>query len=236
MSSYNNMQDRIDDYIRGNMPDSERQLFEEDLRQDESLREEYELNCVIAEGIQASMLKGNLEKLESAIQAESNNATIRKSSSRSLLFKLSSMAASVIVILALGYEFKQAVSTRTVGADCYAQLIAPSSRSANEVDSLLAVAYDLIGTSRQKEAIALLKSARELLNQEMELPVVDAETEYNHQMAQLKLYDADWYEAIATMRQGKYRTAKRQLKDIAASQSPYADKAKQILKEIFNVK
>ena len=254
------MQDRIDDYIRGNMTDSERLLFEEDLKQDESLRKEYELNNVIAEGIQAARLKGNLEMLEAAIQSsertgsiaatpwqpnqetsdwadwQSEQPTIRKSSSRSLLYKLASMAASVIVILALGYGFKQAGSTRSVGADCYAQLTAPSSRSANEVDSLMAVAYDLMGASKHKEALDVLASTRVILNQELEIPIVDEETEYNNQMAQEWLYDVDWYEAIATMRKGKYRAAKRQLKDIAASQSPYADKSKQILKEIFNVK
>ena len=236
MSRDNNMQERIDDYIRGIMSDPERSMFEEELSQDESLRKEYELNSAIAEGIQAARLKGNLEQLEAAIRAEADNEPAKKSSSRSMMLKLSSLAASVIVILALGYTFKQTSSTKAIGADCYAQLMAPSSRSANEVDSLLAVAYELIGTSKQKEALDVLASTRELLNQEMEIPIVDEETQYNHQMAQMRLYDVDWYEAIATMRQGKNRAAKRLLKDIAASQSPYADKSKQILKEIFNVK
>lgn len=231
MSSYDNMQDRIDEYIRGNMSDSERLLFEEELKQDDSLRKEYELNIAITEGIQAAKLKETLEKLEVAIRGESN-----KSSSRILLYKLSSLAASVIIVLSLGFSFMHASRTKTVGAGCYADLVAPISRSSNEVDSLIAVAYDLIGASKQKEALDVLTSTRELVSQELEKSIVDEETEYNHQMAQLRLYDVDWYEAIATMRQGKYRLAKKQLKEIAASQSPYADKSKHILKEIFNVK
>ena len=54
-----------------------------------------------------------------------------------------------------------------------------------------------------------------------------------HQVLQQKLYDLEWYEAIALMKQGKVIKAKRALEAIATSSSPYADTARNELNNIF---
>ena len=61
------------------------------------------------------------------------------------------------------------------------------------------------------------------------MPIIDEESEYQHQILQEQLYDVEWYDAILLMKRGKYLKAKEILRSIASSDSPYADNAKTIL-------
>ena len=47
----------------------------------------------------------------------------------------------------------------------------------------------------------------------------------------LKAQEIDWYSAVLKMKQGKYRKAKKELEQIANSESIYKEKAEEILRK-----
>ena len=59
------------------------------------------------------------------------------------------------------------------------------------------------------------------------------EAEYEQELIKIKSYEADWYEAIVLMKQGKIIKAKRLLKAISESGSPYSSQAKDIIEKVF---
>ena len=91
-------------------------------------------------------------------------------------------------------------------------------------------AYDLIGSGDLDKATDAIEKAKATVSERLAQPVETEEDEYEHQVLQQKLYDLEWYEAIILMRQGKVFKAKRMLKSIASSSSPYANMAKTCMK------
>jgi len=115
------------------------------------------------------------------------------------------------------------------GMLAYAELSAPVARDGNELDIMIEEAYSLIGKGELDKAMNAIKKAKATVLERLAQPVETEEDEYKHQVLQLKLYDLEWYEAIVLMRQGKVIKAKRMLKSIASSSSPYANMAKTCL-------
>lgn len=215
-----NIQDRIDEYLTGSMPEGDKVAFEKELLEDEPLREEVEAQRTIAEAVQTVHLKNMLADVEADIR--------RRHILRRIVTWTSSAAAAVAIILS-GYSLRQSILIKTIGSECFAELTPPVSRDGNAIDSLLTQAYSQIAINEYAATVSTLAEARLLIDEGLKAPVVDEESRYRHILLQQHRYDVDWLEAITLMKQGRHRKARRLLESIAASASPYSAKARKIL-------
>ena len=232
MSEIENIQDRIDEYIRGTMSVNDRIIFEGELRANPELKHEVEVQASIAEAVQAVRLKQLLQEVEAGMAGAPAKEEKKQKTFfffRRHVIAWASAAAAVAIIFFSGNSWRQTQRFKGFGNEYYAALVEPVARDGNELDNLLASSYALIGAGEYDAASANLEIARKQIADGLGLPIIDEESEYEHKVLQEKLYDVDWYEAIILMKQGKYRKAKEALRVIATSNSPYADNAKNIL-------
>lgn len=240
-------EERIDNYLLGRMSEAERVAFEKDLATDEELKEEYECQKAVANAVQKVAIKDFLTRHAAERQEERSNVIdlstyfkqatgkIREffSSGQRVAWTLASVAAMVVAIV-VGVNYTSTLHTmQSNGMLAYTELTVPVSRDGNEFDALIEKAYTLIGAGNFDTALDTIRSAKAMANEGLEAPVVTEEDEYEHQVLQQKLYDLEWYEAIVLMRQGKVIKAKKMLKSIALSSSPYAEVARDELKSLF---
>lgn len=211
---------RIDEYLIGAMPEDEKAAFEKELRENENLRSEVDAQRTIAEAVQTAHLKNMLADVEADLQ--------RKRILRRVITWTSSAAASIVIILS-GYSIRQSNVIKTIGDMCFTELTPPVSRDGNSLDSLLTLAYSQIAANEYSAATSALAEARLQIEDGLKTPAADEESRYRHTLLRQHLYDVDWLEAITLMMQGRDRKARRLLKSIANSQSPYSGKACEIL-------
>ncbi|MBR5678391.1 MAG: hypothetical protein IKX20_09700 [Paludibacteraceae bacterium] len=225
MSENYNIQDRIDEYIRGTMSEHDRAIFESELQLNPDLQKEVRVQSSIADAVQAISLKRHLQDLEAAHQ--------KKQRTRRISFRLMSAAAAGIVLFFVGNGILQDNYCRQAGRVAYADLVPEATRSSNPVDSLLQMSYTMLGNGSFAEAESLLIQASSIAETALNAPIVDEASEYEHRLMQEKKYEVDWYTAISIMSQGHVRKAKRALTKIADSGSPYARNAEEILRSKF---
>ena len=240
-------EERIDNYLLGRMSEAERVAFEKDLATDADLKEEYECQKAVANAVQKVAIKDFLTRHAAERQEERSNVIdlstyfkqatgkIRDffSSGQRVAWTLASVAAMVVAIVGSVNYTSTLHTMQSNGMLAYAELSAPVARDGNELDTMIEKAYTLIGARNFDTALDTIRSAKAMANEGLEAPVVTEEDEYEHQVLQQKLYDLEWYEAIVLMRQGKVIKAKKMLKSIALSSSPYAEVARDELKSIF---
>ena len=215
---------RIDEYLIGAMPEDEKAAFEKELREDEILRSEVDAQRTIAEAVQTAHLKNMLADVEAGLK--------RKRLLRRVIIWTSFAAAAFIVIILFSYPrycYCPDNRLRCIGNACFTELTPPVSRDGNPIDSLLNRAYSQISVYYYSAAESSLSEARNLINKGLKTPADDEESRYRHALLQQHLYEVDWLEAITLMKQGRDRKARRLLKSIADSQSPYSEKAREIL-------
>ena len=236
-------EERIDNYLLGRMSEAERAAFERDLATDAELKEEYECQKAVANAVQKVAMKDFLAKHAAERQEESSNVIdlstyfkqatgkIREffSSGQRVAWTLASVAAMVVAIVGSVNYTSTLHTMQGNGMLAYAELSAPIARDGNELDIMIEEAYSLIGKGELDKAMNAIKKAKATVLERLAQPVETEEDEYKHQVLQLKLYDLEWYEAIILMKQGKVIKAKRMLKSIASSSSPYANMAKTCL-------
>lgn len=225
MSENYNIQDRIDEYIRGTMSEHDRAIFESELQLNPDLQKEVRVQSSIADAVQAVSLKRHLQDLEAAHQ--------KKQRTRRISFRLMSAAAAGIVLLVVGKGILQDNYCRQAGRVSYADLVPEATRSSNPVDSLLQMSYTMLGNGSFAEAESLLIQASSITEIALNEPIFDEASEYEHRLMQEKKYEVEWYTAISIMSQGHVQKAKRVLTEIADSDSPYARYAEDILKSKF---
>lgn len=235
MSEFINIQDRIDEYIRGTMSDKERTIFEEELRQSAALRHEVEVQSSIADAVQAVHLKEVFRGIE-AEMAPRETKTVFPTFPRKSVYRFAFAFAALAVLFVFGNNWRQMHRMRVIGNDCYASLVIPTSRGGDAVDSLIAVSYLFLGAEEYEAAKDVLSKAEVYIEDGLQSPVVDEETQYWHDLLESKKYDIEWYQSILIMMQGKYREAKVFLLKISDSQSPYAKNAQSVLERMFNIK
>ena len=237
-------EERIDNYLLGRMSEAERAAFERDLAVDVELKEEYECQRAIANAVQKVAMKDFLTQHAAERQEESSNVVdlsayfkqakgkIRDffSSGQRVAWTLASVAAMVVAIVGSVNYTSTLHTMQGNGMLAYAELSAPVARDGNELDTMIEDAYDLIGSGDLDKATDAIEKAKATVSERLAQPVETEEDEYEHQVLQQKLYDLEWYEAIILMRQGKVFKAKRMLKSIASSSSPYANMAKTCMK------
>lgn len=240
-------EERIDNYLLGRMSEAERAAFERDLATDAELKEEYECQKAVANAVQKVAMKDFLTQHAAERQAESNNVMelstyfkqatgkIREffSSGQRVAWTLASAAAMVVAIVGSVNYTSMLNTMQGNGMLAYAELSAPVARDGNELDTMIEDAYDFIGEGDLDKATDAIEKAKATVLEKLAQPVETEEDEYKHQVLQLKLYDLEWYEAIVLMRKGNVLKAKKALKAISTSGSPYADAARNELNTLF---
>ena len=240
-------EERIDNYLLGRMSEAERVAFERDLETDAELKEEYECQKALANAVQKVAMKDFLARHAAERQEESSNVIdlstyfkqatgkIREffSSGQRVAWALASVAAMVVAIVGSVNYTSTLHTMQGNGLLAYTELTVPVPRDGNELDALIEEAYTLIGADEFDQALDTIGCAKAIANETLDKPVATEEDEYEHQVLQQRLYDLEWYEAIVLMRQGKLLKAKKALKAISTSDSPYADVARNELNTIF---
>lgn len=234
-----NLQEKIDSYILGKMSVEEKMNFETELANNMELKEKYELQKEISDAVQKARIKNLLVKVENEIIEErekiindrrndNDDKSLGNTTNKRRIWI--SVAASILVIFFVGFEFHKTSVYKTYGNDCYADITAPSSRSDNRLDSLMFSIYRQIGEENYSLAETNIEEAELIITSMKETEYVsDEEQKYYDDILSIKKQEIDWYDAVLKMKQGKYRKAKKELKKIANGNGIYSEKAKKIL-------
>lgn len=236
-----NLQEKIDSYILGKMSVEEKMNFETELANNMELKEKYELQKEISDAVQKARIKNLLVEVENEIIEErekiindrrndDDDKSLGNTTNKRRIWI--SVAASIIVIFFVGFEFHKTSVYKTYGNDCYAEITAPSSRSDNRLDSLMFSIYRQIGEENYSLAETNIEEAELIITSMKETEYVsDEEQKYYDDILSIKKQEIDWYDAVLKMKQGKYRKAKKELKKIANGNGIYSEKAKEILRK-----
>lgn len=234
-----NLQEKIDSYILGKMSVEEKMNFETELANNMELKEKYELQKEISDAVQKARIKNLLVKVENEIIEErekiindrrndNDDKSLGNTTNKRRIWI--SVAASILVIFFVGFEFHKTSVYKTYGNDCYADITAPSSRSDNRLDSLMFSIYRQIGEENYSLAETNIEEAELIITSMKETEYVSAEVQkYYDDILSIKKQEIDWYDAVLKMKQGKYRKAKKELKKIANGNGIYSEKAEEIL-------
>lgn len=217
------MDDRIDKYLQGEMSPEEKQYFEEDLHNNESLQNEYESTKLIADAIQRNALRNHLQSVEASSRKK------KRSPFQAAIYYFALAACIGGILFDIGI-LRTSLFLKDKAADIYSGLETPVSRSANQIDELLQDAYVSIGSGNYNSA----KECIEKVQTEVESGLQqsfggDEITEYEHSIMLIQKQEAEWYSALIQLKQGKIKKSRKALKAILEGSGIYAEKAKQIL-------
>jgi|GEM_PF-869417 len=233
---------RIDNYLLGRMSEAERTVFERELEENQDLREEYECQKEVAHAIQMVAMREFLARHA----ASRRRGRGLFGSGKRILWIAASVAAMFVAVVG-GINYASAVkSLRDNGLLAYSSLEVSVSRDGNRLDSLIESIYGQIGDEEFDAATETLYDARSYITARISMidgfseeiirrdeKVLSEEEAYEREILKMKQYDLDWYDAIILMRQGKVFKARRALKSIASSDSPYAEMAKAVLSDLY---
>ena len=223
------MEERIDNYITGRMTPDEVLQFRKDLNTDMHLREEYERVKEISDAIQRRALKDKF------VQAEKTEIKSPQFKWRTLVYSLSA-AASLALFVNNGASYYVANQLKDTATGLYAELEAPVSRSANEVDELLESVYESIGQGNYSSASEELDAVSMAIEDQMKQEYDNAElNEHYHSILMVQEQEAEWYRAIILMKKGKISKSKAALKRIVSGKGLYAEEAQALLDSKFNL-
>ena len=233
------MEERIDTYIMGRMSPSEAIEFEMELKENTSLKEKYDAQKQVASAVKRLQLKALMEEAEAEIAAEPERESIFKRIFGSIEIKFEvpsvrraaysfAVAASLALVAGIGFDMQQTSVYRNSAEGLMAEL--SQARGGSDIDDLLDDACAMIIDGDSDSAIVTLEEAISMI--ESELKEVDTTTEegqYDILMLTMQRDDAEWYKAVALMKDGKHRQAKKQLKAIVAAGNRHAEEAARIL-------
>lgn len=245
MSVNDNIQERIDKYIQGKMSEEEKLLFESDLSKDMKLKTEYESQKEIADAVQKVHLKNILmnaeEELRSSKTRKLRSIEDTETASHKIrhlnfsLKRITSLAAAIIVIVFVGFNVYRTSMVKELGNECYSQMSAPVSRSDSPIEANMLEIYKQLGSGDYSLAQQKIQVTYDMLDElkTESKSLSGEELEYITQMLSILEQDLEWYKVILNMKQGKFRTAKKQLKVIANGNGIHKHDAETLLKEKF---
>lgn len=240
-----NTEDRIDNYLLGNITPEEKVLFESDMKKNAKLKDEYEIQKEIADSIQRLALREFLTECEKKrtskhqIQFIIARNTVMKILSHRLLYGkrlalgLASAASAIIVIITgIGYAH---ISDELQNAApyIYTATQVAITRDGNDITDMLASAYVYIGENQLKKAESVLLEVNDKLEAILKKPIITDDDKVNHDEALEQVQDSKWYSAIILMKQGKVIKAKKTLVSIVETDGIHSDEAKEILINIY---
>ena len=218
-------QDRIDNYILGEMSNEERLAFEQEMSQDKNLQEEVALQRDIVRAIRLKAAKEHLQAVEREIQAKERRRQV-------FIVKLSNVARLVAACLIIGviaggsYYYVDKANKY----EDYIQTMRCENRCENaQVSGFADQAYIAIQAGEYNEALNIITEGKQSLlsSTKDSLLTEDGAQWYITEQDRLQ-----WYEALAYMGKGRWIKARRLLKNIAKSDSFYRSDANRLLEEL----
>lgn len=222
-------QDRIDNYILGEMSNEERLAFEQEMSQDKNLQEEVALQRDIVRAIRLKAAKEHLQAVEREIQAKERRRQV-------FIVKLSNVARLVAACLIIGviagssyYYVDTANTYRDCGLNIQSEILAERGGARGE-EKYSDKAITAMENGDYKLALDIIEEGESI-----KFAFDDPNSTLREQALlefKFEQEDLQWFKAVTYMRMGKWIKAKRLLKEIAASDSYYKTKAEKALMEL----
>lgn len=219
-------EERIDNYLLNRMSEQERQQFESELASNPELQKELESQRQVANAVQRAAMNSFLKQ---HAQQRSNKYRSLFSSTRRVIWTVTSIAAMFVLVIGFMNYNKTANTFRNEGLLAYNNLEIPVARDGNQIDILAAKAYQMIGDGDYSLARKTIEEARDYIKTELIVEPRTDEEKYRNQVLQMKEYELEWLEVIMMMKQGKVMNSKRILRRIISSNSPYSKSARALL-------
>ena len=212
----------ISRYLNKEMTESEEQKFMLLLDSDPTLRREMELQENIIWELRATTMREFLRKTES------------KRHIKSIVMWTLTVAATVLIACACTYKHYADVGIK-ISTPILAELVMPTLRGSAAQEQKIDTAHIHIKEGDLALAQEELKSAILYLEDIIEHPDAEItdpeEILYEKAYSISLLYRARYLQALCNMQQGNVITARRQLNNIADSDSPYKPEAVKLLKQ-----
>lgn len=243
------MEEKIDNYILGRLSAEQTQAFEELMANDEVLRGEVALRREMITAVQLSAADAMLRKLraahvaEQAKQAEEREAEAAKEAEEAFAeqqrraaaerrrrraftwgFATVALAACFVVGLFVHLDYQQSYTA-------YGNSLQLSTLALRGEEVLSNDIIEAIEAEEYERAHILIAQAREMTFDASRLAESTAEElEYEREIYAHEQALVEWLEAVTLMREGRWLKARRQLKAIANTDSPYREEAVRALK------
>lgn len=244
------MEEKIDNYILGRLSAEQTQAFEELMANDEELRGEVALRREMITAVQLSAADAMLRKLraahvaeqaEQAKQAEEREAAKeaeeafaeqqrraaaerRRRRAFTWGFATVALAACFVVGLFVHLDYQQSYTA-------YGNSLQLSTLALRGEEVLSNDIIEAIEAEEYERAHILIAQAREMTFDASRLAESTAEElEYEREVYAHEQALVEWLEAVTLMREGRWLKARRQLKAIANTDSPYREEAERALR------
>ena len=235
------MEEKIDNYILGRLSAEQTQAFEELMANDEVLRGEVALRREMITAVQLSAADAMLRKLRAAHvakQAEEREAEAAKEAAKAFAeqqrraaaerrrrraftwgFATVALAACFVVGLFVHLDYQQSYTA-------YGNSLQLSTLALRGEEVLSNDIIEAIEAKEYERAHILIAQAREMTFDASRLAESTAEeVEYEREIYAHEQALVEWLEAVTLMREGRWLKARRQLKAIANTDSPYREEA-----------
>lgn len=239
------MEEKIDNYILGRLSAEQTQAFEELMANDEELRGEVALRREMITAVQLSAADAMLRKLRAAHvaeQAEEREAEAAKEAEEAFAeqqrraaaerrrrraftwgFATVALAACFVVGLFVHLDYQQSYTA-------YGNSLQLSTLALRGEEVLSNDIIEAIEAEEYERAHILIAQAREMTFDASRLAESTAEeVEYEREIYAHEQALVEWLEAVTLMREGRWLKARRQLKAIANSDSPYREEAERAM-------
>ena len=235
------MEEKIDNYILGRLSAEQTQAFEELMANDEVLRGEVALRREMITAVQLSAADAMLRKLRAAHvaeQAEEREAEAAKEAEEAFAeqqrraaaerrrrraftwgFATVALAACFVMGLFVHLDYQQSYTA-------YGNSLQLSTLALRGEEVLSNDIIEAIEAEEYERAHILIAQAREMTFDASRLAESTAEeVEYEREVYAHEQALVEWLEAVTLMREGRWLKARRQLKAIANTDSPYREEA-----------
>lgn len=244
------MEEKIDNYILGRLSAEQTQAFEELMANDEELRSEVALRREMITAVQLSAADAMLRKLraahaaEQAEQAKEREAEAAKEAAKEAFaeqqrraaaerrrrraftwgFATVALAACFVVGLFVHLDYQQSYTAYGNSLQLSTMMLRGEEVLSNDI-------IEAIEAEEYERAHILIAQAREMTFDASRLTESTAEElEYEREVYAHEQALVEWLEAVTLMREGRWLKARRQLKAIANTDSPYRKEAVRALK------
>lgn len=243
------MEEKIDNYILGRLSAEQTQAFEELMANDEELRGEVALRREMITAVQLSAADAMLRKLraahvaEQAEQAKERAAEAAKEAEEAFAeqqrraaaerrrrraftwgFATVALAACFVVGLFVHLDYQQSYTAYGNSLQLSMVMLRGEEVLSNDI-------IEAIEAEEYERAHILIAQAREMtFDASRHAESTAEELEYEREVYAHEQALVEWLEAVTLMREGRWLKARRQLKAIANTDSPYREEAERALR------
>lgn len=249
--------ERIDQYLRGQMSENERAAFEQDVKVDDYLRERLRVTSLLIKGIQEEGAKRNQAQYD-AVKSMSEEEFLKAIKPDTGIPKwvkwVASAAAAIALIIAVIPLLKPSFAPPSANMSELVALVEEYNQPLDNAPKEFESIRDQINNSNNKDALALVDNIQNLTDDlKSSIPVnpgvtkgVDDNSDESSSNASIKsetpviVYDdyACWYKALAYLKAGEKDKAVEQLNILKENGSDrhLIEKANELLKKIDKLK